>query len=161
MGGVIVLVKQSLDVDASDSSLNHICQSTLYIEGRVDDFSFFDCSSSFSFLLIEFHYAFSISYIVLTCYVYYYFLIRFLMFLRRRFDVCALSKSKLKGKGEVMFGEMVGRVSGVARAGVALLLSGWLMRCVVEWKEVSSRLMWVRVKIERERECVYISICTG
>ena len=24
------------------------------------------------------------------------------------------------------------------------------MRCVVEWKEVSSRLMWVRVKIERE-----------
>ena len=53
-----------------------------------------------------------------------------------------------------MFGEVVGRVSGVAggRAwqGVALLQSGWLMRCVVEWKEVSSRLMWVRVKIERE-----------
>ena len=24
------------------------------------------------------------------------------------------------------------------------------MRCVVEWKEVSSRLMWVRFKIERE-----------
>ena len=23
-----------------------------------------------------------------------------------------------------------------------------LLRCVVEWKEVSSRLMWVRVKIE-------------
>ena len=47
---------------------------------------------------------------------------------------------------------MVGRVSGVAggraREGVALLLSGWLMRCVVEWKEVSSRLMWVRVKID-------------
>ena len=59
----------------------------------------------------------------------------------------------LKGKGEVMFGEVVGRVSGVAvgraREGVALLLSGRLMRCVVEWKEVSSRLMWVRVKIER------------
>ena len=29
--------------------------------------------------------------------------------LRRRFDVCALSETKLKGKGEV-----VGRVSGVA-----------------------------------------------
>ena len=53
------------------------------------------------------------------------------MFLRRRFDVCALSETKLKGKGEV-----VGRVSGVAvgraREGVALLLSGRLMRCVVE-----------------------------
>ena len=59
------------------------------------------------------------------------------MFLRRRFDACALSENKLKGKGEVMFGEVVGRVSGVAagraREGVALLLSGRLMRCVVEW----------------------------
>ena len=78
------------------------------------------------------------------------------MFLRLRFDVCALSETKLKGKGEVMFGEVVGRVSGVARGrareGVALLLSVWLMRCVVEWKEVLSRLMWARVKIERQRE---------
>ena len=86
------------------------------------------------------------------------------MFLRRRFDVCALSKTKLKEKGEV-----VGRVSGVAggraREGVALLLSGWLMRCVVECRAVSSMLMWVRVKIERERERerelgVYIGIWT-
>ena len=30
------------------------------------------------------------------------------------------------------------------------------MRCVVEWKEVSSRLIWVRVKIERE-SWVFIS----
>ena len=63
-----------------------------------------------------------------------------------------------------MFGEVVGRASGVAagraREGVALLLSGRLMTCVVEWKEVSSRLMWVRVKIERERG-VYIGIWTG
>ena len=76
------------------------------------------------------------------------------MFLGRKFDVCAISETKLKGKGEVMFGEVVGRVSGVAggraREGLALLLSVWLMRCVVEWKEVSSRLMWVRVKVERE-----------
>ena len=76
------------------------------------------------------------------------------MLLRRRFDVCALSETKLKGKGEVMFGEVVGRVSGDAvgraREGVALLLSGRLMRCVVEWRKVSSRLMCVRVKIERE-----------
>ena len=33
----------------------------------VDDFSFFDCSSSCYFLLIELHYNFSLSYIVLTC----------------------------------------------------------------------------------------------
>ena len=77
-----------------------------------------------------------------------------------KFNVCALSETKLKGKGEVMFGEVVGRMSGVAvgraREGVALLLSGGLMRCAVEWKEVSSRLMWVRVKIERE-SWVFIS----
>ena len=46
------------------------------------------------------------------------------MFLRRRFDVYALSETKLKRKGEVMFGEVVGRVSAVAggraREGVAL-----------------------------------------
>ena len=76
------------------------------------------------------------------------------MFLRRRFDVHALSETKLKAKCEVRFGEVVGRVSGVAvgraREGVTLLLSGRLMRCVVEWKEVSSKLMWVRVKIYRE-----------
>ena len=74
--------------------------------------------------------------------------------------MCALSETKLKEKGEVMLGEVVGRVSGVAvgraREGVALLLSWRLMRCVVEWKEVSSRLMWVRVKIERE-SWVFIS----
>ena len=77
--------------------------------------------------------------------------------------MCALSDTKLKGKGEVMFGEVVGRVSGVAggraREAVPLLLSGWLMRCAVEWKEVSSRLMWVRVKVERELG-VYIGIWT-
>ena len=41
-------------------------------------------------------------------------------------------------------------VGGRARERVALLLSEWLLRCVIEWKEALSRLMWVRVKIERE-----------
>ena len=54
------------------------------------------------------------------------------MFLRWRLDVCALSETTLKGRGEV-----VGRVSdmtgGRAREGVAILLSEWLLRCVVEW----------------------------
>ena len=49
---------------------------------------------------------------------------------------------------------MTGRVSGVergrAREGVALLLSEWMGNKVVEWKQVSSRLMWVRVRMGRE-----------
>ena len=33
---------------------------------------------------------------------------------------------------------------------MALLLSEWMENKVVEWKEVSSRLMWVRVRMGRE-----------
>ena len=36
------------------------------------------------------------------------------MFLRRRLDVWAVSETKLKGRGEVMLGEVEGRMSGVA-----------------------------------------------
>ena len=73
----------------------------------------------------------------------------------------ALCETKVKGKGEVKFGEVTGRVSGVergrAREGVAMLLSERLRREVVEWKEVSSRLMWVRIRIGRE--CwVFVSV---
>ena len=35
------------------------------------------------------------------------------MFLSQKLDVCALSETKLHRKGEVMFGEVVGMVSGV------------------------------------------------
>ena len=76
------------------------------------------------------------------------------MFRKRKMDVLALSETKIKGKGEVAFGEVTGRVSGVergrAREGVALLLSERMVSKVVEWKEVSSRLMWVRVRLGRE-----------
>ena len=75
------------------------------------------------------------------------------MFGRRGMDVLALCETKMKGKGEVAFGEVTGRVSGVERGrarGVALLLSEWMGNKVVEWKEVSSRLMWARVRMGRE-----------
>ena len=76
------------------------------------------------------------------------------MFGRRGMDVLALCEKKMKGKGEVAFGGVTGRVSGVergrAREGVVLLLSEWMGNKVVEWKEVSSRLMWVRVRMGRE-----------
>ena len=75
------------------------------------------------------------------------------MFGRRGLDVLALCETKIKGKGEVAFGEVTGRVSGVkggrVREGVALLLSEWMVKKVVQWKEVSSRLMWVRVRMGR------------
>ena len=45
---------------------------------------------------------------------------------------------------------MSGVERGRAKEGVALLLSEWMVNKVVEWKEVSSRLMWVRVRMGRE-----------
>ena len=62
--------------------------------------------------------------------------------------MCALAETKLKVKGEVV-GRMSGMKGGRAREGVALLLSGWLQRGVVGHR-VSSKPMWVKVKIERE-----------
>ena len=76
------------------------------------------------------------------------------MFDRRVMDVLALCETTMKGKGEVAFGEVIGKVSevegGRAREGVVLSLSEWMVNKVVEWKEVSSRLMWVRVRMGRE-----------
>ena len=49
--------------------------------------------------------------------------------------MCAQRETKLKRKGEVMFDEVVGRVSGVAvgraREGLALLLSGRLIIIII------------------------------
>ena len=76
------------------------------------------------------------------------------MFVKRKMDVLALCETKMKGKGEAEFGEVNGRISGIergrAREGVALLLSERMMKRVITWKEVSSRLMWVRVRVGRE-----------
>ena len=76
------------------------------------------------------------------------------MFVKQKLDVLALCETKMKGKGEAEFGEVKGRISGVergrAREGVALLLSERMTKNVVAWKEVSSRVIWVRVRIGRE-----------
>ena len=77
------------------------------------------------------------------------------MFRKRKLDVLALSETKLKGRGEVVFGGIEGRGSGVmggwAREGVAILVNEEVRGCVTEWREVSSRLMWVGLKFGQER----------
>ena len=71
------------------------------------------------------------------------------MFGRRGMDVLPLCETKMKGKGEVAFGEVTGRVSGVergrAREGVALLLSEWIKRAL------NDRRMDIREASERAR----------
>ena len=58
------------------------------------------------------------------------------MFVKRKLDVLALSETKMRGKGEVEFGSVFGRRSGVirgrAREGVALLVSQEVKQRVIE-----------------------------
>ena len=67
----------------------------------------------------------------------------------------ALSETKFKGTGECEFGVINGRQSSVeegwAREDVMIVFSDRLASNVTEWKEVSSRLMWVKVKLGVER----------
>ena len=74
---------------------------------------------------------------------------------KRRIDVLGLSEMKLKGKGEVMFGNFKVLKSGVservrAREGVAIILNERLWKCVKESKFINSRLMSLKLKIEEE-----------
>ena len=77
------------------------------------------------------------------------------MFVKRGLSVLALSETKMRGKGDVEFGRVCGRRSGVedgrAREGVVLLLSEEFKKCVMEWGEVSVRLMWVKLRLGRQR----------
>ncbi|XP_071512709.1 craniofacial development protein 2-like [Panulirus ornatus] len=78
------------------------------------------------------------------------------MFEERNLDVLALSETKLKGKGEEWFGNVLGVKSGVsertiAREGVAVLLKQELWEYVIECKKVNSRLIWVKLKVDGER----------
>ena len=85
------------------------------------------------------------------------------LFESRGMDVLALSETKMKGRGEVMFGNVSGRKSGLlnvranASEGVALIVKEELKEYVREWKEVSSRVMWVRMKFGAD-SWVFVSV---
>ena len=77
------------------------------------------------------------------------------MFRRRKLGILALCETKMKGQGDCDFGGVEGRYSGVAveahaSEGVAILVSEEVKGWVTEWREVTSRIMWVKLKIERE-----------
>ena len=74
------------------------------------------------------------------------------IFRKRKLGLLALSETKMKGQGECDFGGVGGRYIGVgrnehAKEGVAILVSEEVKEWVVEWREVSSRLMWVKLRI--------------
>ena len=71
----------------------------------------------------------------------------------------------MKIKGECISRSVVGRVSGVvngrAREGVALLLSKRVLEGVVEYREVSARLMWERLNLEASFGCLLVPTIQG
>ena len=82
-----------------------------------------------------------------------------MLFQERRMDVFALSETKLRGSGEYQMGDVKGVIAGVpegtrAKEGVALLLSEDMWANVLEWRAVSSRIVWVRLKLGRERVAI-------
>ena len=79
-----------------------------------------------------------------------------------RLDVCGLSETKVKGESIWEWGQGWGVGSGVkegrGREGVAIVVSERAKRCVKGYGCVSSRVVWVRLKVGRERwavVCVY------
>ena len=64
----------------------------------------------------------------------------------RKYDVLSLSETKLKGNGMIEWdGVKAGvRERGRAREGVAVLMNEIVWQDMVEYKEVSSRIIWVR-----------------
>ena len=54
------------------------------------------------------------------------------MVLRQRLDVCALSETQLNGKGEVMFDEVVGRVSLMEGRRTSEGRGGTVTECLVD-----------------------------
>src|SRR5678815_3139166 len=84
-----------------------------------------------------------------------------LMFEEKRLDVLGLTETKLKGKREMDFGKYKGMISGVnervrAREGVGIVMRKEVWDKVRLCSQVSSRIMWVKVKFGGE---MWVFIC--
>ena len=77
------------------------------------------------------------------------------MFKERKMDVLALSETKVKGEGEREWEGKRVIVSGVpnrcrAREGVVVVIKRRLWGSITEYKCVSPRMLWVKLKVARE-----------
>ena len=84
------------------------------------------------------------------------------IFKKGKFELLALTETKLKGKGEVSWCRVNGIISGVqemerAREGVAVLLNDVWHSAVVKSGYVSSRILWIKFKFLRVKVCVVVA----
>ena len=70
-----------------------------------------------------------------------------------RLEMLGVSEAKVRGNGEKAIGDVrcvfLGIQDGRARAGVAILLSERLGRCLREWECVNERILRVRLNVRR------------
>ena len=78
-----------------------------------------------------------------------------------KFELVALTETKLKGNGEVSWCEVNGIIADVqemerAREGVAILLNDVWHSAVVDFGFVDSRILWIKFKFSRVKVCVVV-----
>ena len=83
------------------------------------------------------------------------------IFKKGKFYFLALTEMKLKGEGEVSWGEVNGIISGVqeverAKERVAVLLSDVWHGAVIKHGCVSPRILWIKFKFPRVKVCVAV-----
>ncbi|MCQ7056741.1 hypothetical protein, partial [Clostridioides difficile] len=83
------------------------------------------------------------------------------VFRKGKFDLLALTETKLKGNGEVSWCGVNGIIAGVeemerAREGVAILLSDVWHSAVIDYGCVSSRILWIKFRFSRVKVCVVV-----
>ena len=82
-------------------------------------------------------------------------------FKERKFELLALTETKLKGNGEVSWCGVNGIMAGVqeierAKEGVAILLNDVWHSAVVDFGCASSRILWITFKFSRVKVCVVL-----
>ena len=82
-------------------------------------------------------------------------------FKKGKFELLALTETKLKRKGEVSWCGVNGIIAGVqamerAREGVAILLNDVWQSAVVDFWYISSRILCIKFKFSRVKVCVVV-----
>ena len=81
------------------------------------------------------------------------------VFRKGKFELLALTETKVKGNGEVSWRGVNGIITGVqemerAREGVAILLNDVWHSAVINFGCVRSRIPWIKFKFLRVKVCV-------
>ena len=84
-------------------------------------------------------------------------------FRKGKFELLALTETKLKGNEEVSWYGVNGIIAGVqemerAREGVAVLLNDVWHSAVIDFVYVSSRILWIKFKFSRVKVCMMVGV---